>query len=239
MPTSIPVPQATLAGTLLTSTVGSYFALTPPNPNPETTSPAKDFLSRLQLTNARVTKALMVPIGLLAVHTSSLSYLYPNIPTSVLRFGAENGLDRRLITWSPTTTVPLALLLCVGIPLRLGPYAELGKNFTFALAEPDSLTTSGLYRYVQHPSYTGIVTVLLCNLSLLARVRGALSCWIPPAWFQYCQVLEQVFAPVGVAAVLFAVWTRVREEERMLKAKFGSEWEVWHAKTARFIPWIF
>jgi protein-S-isoprenylcysteine O-methyltransferase Ste14 len=30
----------------------------------------------------------------------------------------------------------------------------LGQNFTFRLAKPKTFITSGMYRYVQHPSYT-------------------------------------------------------------------------------------
>jgi protein-S-isoprenylcysteine O-methyltransferase Ste14 len=38
---------------------------------------------------------------------------------------------------------------------------------------------------------------------------------------------------------LFGVWTRVRQEERMLRANFGVNWEEWHSKTPRFLPWRF
>ncbi|TRX98009.1 hypothetical protein FHL15_001219 [Xylaria flabelliformis] len=240
MPPPILVSQAALAGTILASTIGTYSAISPPNPNPKSASPAtEDSITRLKLTSKYAIRAAMVPIGLLALHTSSLACLYPNIPASILRHGAENGLNTSLITWSPATAVPLALVLCAGVPLRRGPYAALGKNFTFALAEPDRLTTTGLYRYVQHPSYTGLVTLILCNASLLGRVDGVLSCWIPPRLYPYLQTMELVLAPVGVLALMFAVWTRVRQEERMLRAKFGIEWEQWHARTWRFIPWIF
>ncbi|KAI1130303.1 hypothetical protein F5Y10DRAFT_235819 [Nemania abortiva] len=240
MSPSVSVPQATLAATILASTIGTYLALSPPNPSPETAPPVGgDLLHRLKITNKHANKVSMAPIGLLALHTSSLAYFHPNIPASVLRHGAENSLNTSLITWSPATTVPLALILCAGVPLRLGPYATLGKNFTFALAEPDRLTTTGIYRYVQHPSYTGLVTLIICNLGLVGRIDGALSCWFPPRLFPYFRIMEWVLAPVGVAAFLFAVWTRVRQEERMLRAKFGVEWENWHARTPRFIPWFY
>ncbi|KAI3317596.1 hypothetical protein HD806DRAFT_514526 [Xylariaceae sp. AK1471] len=238
MSSSISVSQAALAATVLVSAVGTYLALSPPNPSLESASPVSDSISRLKLTNKHIAKAAMVPIGLLALHTSSLAYLHPNIPTSILRHGAENGLNTSLITWSPVTAVPLALILCAGIPLRLGSYATLGKNFTFALAEPDRLTTTGIYRYVQHPSYTGLVTLILCNVSLVGRADGALSCWVPPQLYPYFRIMEWVLAPVGVVALMFAVWTRVRQEERMLRTKFGIEWEQWHAQTRRFIPWV-
>jgi protein-S-isoprenylcysteine O-methyltransferase Ste14 len=32
---------------------------------------------------------------------------------------------------------------------------------------------------------------------------------------------------------------RVRDEEAMLRGKFGREWEGWHRRTKRFIPFVF
>lgn len=198
-------------------------------------------MHRLHLTNKHITNLVSIPLGFLALHTSTLAYLYPNIPPLIIRHGAANGLNSDLVTWSGATTIPLALILCAGIPLRLVSYASLGKNFTFALAEPDSLNTTEVYRYVQHPSYTGIAVLIACHAALLGRADGALACWIPPRWYGALRALETTLLVhvVGVSLLAFAVWTRVRQEERMLRARFGIEWESWHAKTARFIPWIF
>ncbi|KAK3339784.1 hypothetical protein B0T25DRAFT_363434 [Lasiosphaeria hispida] len=237
MPLLFSLPQASLAATIITSTVGTYIALSPPNPSTQSAPSTGDSI-RL-FTHKHTTKIAVAPLGLLALHTSSLAYLYPAAPAALLRYGAKNGLNPNLITWSAATAVPLALIICAGIPLRLASYASLGKNFTFTLAEPDRLTTTGLYRYVQHPSYTGLLVLIVCNVALLCRTDGALGCWAPPAWYRVLRVAEWVLAPVGSAGVLFAVWTRVREEERMLRAEFGLGWESWHARTARFIPWLF
>lgn len=238
---SASLSQASLAATILASTIGTYIALSPPNPspNPRSSSEVSDSISRLSLTSKHTTKVVLAPLGLLALHTSSLAYTSPNIPSFLLRHGAENGLEVGLVTWSTATAVPLALILCAGVPLRLASYASLGKNFTFALAPPDRLEKGGMYSYVQHPGYTGLVVLFLSNLSLLCRTDGVLSCWIPPSWYQAVSFLGWVSAPVGVGIFLFGVWTRVRQEERMLKARFGVEWEEWHSKTGRLLPWIF
>lgn len=237
MPLPFSLPQSSLAATIIASTVGTFIALSPPNPATQSTPSTGDSI-RL-FTHKHTTKIAVAPLGLLALHTCSLAYLYPAVPVALLRYGAENGLNPNLITWSAATAVPLALIICAGIPLRLVSYASLGKNFTFTLAEPDQLTTTGLYRYVQHPSYTGLLVLVVCNVALLCRTDGALSCWAPPAWYRVLRVAEFVLAPVGLAGFLFAAWTRVREEERMLRGEFGLEWESWHARTARFIPWLF
>src|SRR5579859_7068708 len=176
--------QASLATTMLASAIGTYIALSPPNPVPTSMPSTGDLIRRLNLTHKHTTKAVLAPLGLLALHTSSLTLLHPNNPSSILRHGAENGLNTDLITWSAATSIPLALILCAGIPLRLVSYTSLGKNFTFALSEPDRLTNTGIYRYVQHPSYTGLVVIMICNATLLFRMDGALSCWIPPQWYQ-------------------------------------------------------
>ncbi|KAI0112309.1 hypothetical protein F4776DRAFT_349583 [Hypoxylon sp. NC0597] len=231
--------QYSLAAAILTSSIGTYAALSPPNPNPNSKliPPTGDTMRWLKLTTTHATKIAFAPLGFLALHTIGLAYFYPNIPSFVLRHGAVNGLNPDLVTWSAATSIPLALLLC-GIPLRLRSYSSLGKNFTYNLAEPDHLETTGIYRYVQHPSYTGIVLVAAGNLALLCRMDGALSCWIPPQWYETVRTLGWIFF-IPAWMPMLGLWIRVREEERMLKAKFGKDWEKWHSRTARFIPWVF
>jgi protein-S-isoprenylcysteine O-methyltransferase Ste14 len=231
-------PQASLAATILASTVGTYVALSPPNPSATSEPSTGDTIRWLNLTSRFTTKFTLTPLGLLALHTSALTYFQPNIPSSILRHGAENALNPDVITWSRATAIPLALILCAGFPLRLVSYASLGKNFTFTLMEPDRLTTTGIYRYVQHPSYTGIMVLLVSNAALLARMDGVLSCWVPPRRYQALRIAYLALAPVGLSMLIFGIWTRVRQEERMLRAQFDVEWETWHAQTARFIPWL-
>ncbi|KAH8812716.1 hypothetical protein F5884DRAFT_315615 [Xylogone sp. PMI_703] len=230
--------QASLAAAILASTIGTYIALSPPNPSVTSEPSTGDFLRRLKLTNRFTTEIALAPLGLLALHTSALTFFHPNIPPSILRYGAQNGLKPERITWSAATYVPIALILCVGVPLRLISYASLGKNFTFALKEPDRLTTTGIYHHVQHPSYSGVLVLLVSNAALLVRMDGVLSCWIPPQWnWTFCTIYTAL-VPIGLSVLTFGTWTRVREEEHMLQAQFGRKWEMWHARTARFIPWV-
>ncbi|KAI1453140.1 hypothetical protein F4805DRAFT_470291 [Annulohypoxylon moriforme] len=237
---SVSLSQGSLAATILVSTIASCAGLSPPNVSTKPAPSTGDMMRVLNLTNKRTTRLGMAPLGFLALHTSSLALFYPNIPPLVLRHGAANGLNPELVTWSAATSIPLALILCAGVPLRLGAYSSLGKNFTFDLAEPDGLKTDGIYRYVQHPSYTGILIILACNVRLLGRMDGALSCWIPPQWYSTLRTLGWAFIlPTWLSLSMFGLWMRVKEEESMLQAKFGEDWEKWHARTARFIPGIF
>ncbi|KAL2754204.1 hypothetical protein ACRALDRAFT_1081334 [Sodiomyces alcalophilus JCM 7366] len=235
--------QASLSAAIAASSIGTYMALSPPNPHRadnKTTEQIPDLIRFLRITHHITIRTVMVPFTLLTLHTSALAYHHPNIPTHLLRNAAENGnLNPSLVTWSPATTIPLALILCAGIPLRLVPYSTLGKNFTFALTKPDRLTTTGIYRYVQHPSYTGLMILLISNMALLLRPDGALSSWLPRGWCLALKEWQWALASAAVAILVAAGSVRIRQEERLLKAEFGEEWERWHAKTARLIPFIF
>ncbi|KAK8122679.1 prenyl cysteine carboxyl [Apiospora sp. TS-2023a] len=231
--------QVSLALAVAASAVGSIIAVTPPNKNTASAPATGDALRSLKLTSLPAVALATAPIGLLALQTTRLVLTYPHIPPGVLGWGAENGLNMRLMTWSPATAIPLALLLGAGIPLRLVAYASLGKNFTFTLSKPDALNTSGIYRYVQHPSYTGILVIAGCVISIFFRLDGPITCWISPRWFPAFRKLVLTLAPIYVSLMAFTMSTRIREEEKMLKAEFGKDWEAWHARTARLIPGIF
>ncbi|KAK3689397.1 hypothetical protein B0T22DRAFT_461444 [Podospora appendiculata] len=241
MPLPISLPQASFIAAIVASVVGTYIGLTPPNPATESIPKTGDFLRTVGVTSNHGANLFVAPLSILALHACALAYFYPArpLPRWILLHGAENGLNRNLITWSPATAVPLALLLCVGIPLRLIAYSSLGKNFTFALAEPDRLTTTGVYRFVQHPSYVGLVALFLGHAALVYRIDGVLSCWIPSRWYPTARRLGWLALPVGLLVLATGVWTRVVQEERMLAEEFGGEWERWHARTARFVPGVF
>jgi len=132
------------------------------------------------------------------------------------------------------------LILTFG-PLRLLCYYTLGPNFTFQLATPGRLTTIGLYAYLQHPSYTFQIIVLLAYTFLTLRRDGAVGCWLPGWVVESEQIGIGIKAALGMGLVggLWGLAIRVRDEERMLRERFGREWEDWHKRTKRFVPGVF
>lgn len=134
------------------------------------------------------------------------------------------------------------ILLYMGSFVRFHAYAQLGTNFTYRLAKPDQLVTSGLYKYVRHPSYTGLMLVLLAAYSLFFRQRGLASCWtasvapklVEEDWIGYVVPIVGFNLPVW----LFMV-KRVREEERMMEQEFGQRWRDYCRGTKKFIPAIY
>ncbi|KAL4921374.1 hypothetical protein BDW62DRAFT_174523 [Aspergillus aurantiobrunneus] len=148
-------------------------------------------------------------------------------------------LNPERVSWNPRTVGYLALL-AVGALIRLSAYGGLGRNFTFQLAAPDRLITSGVYRYLQHPSYTGVVLVLAGHAGLVMdRLDTPIACLIPGPLLQVLREWQVVLGGLGALFLFAAIVVRIRDEERMLREKFGNEWEEWHAKTARLIPGVF
>ncbi|CAG7988921.1 unnamed protein product [Penicillium salamii] len=147
----------------------------------------------------------------------------------------SQNINPELFMWSVVSVTSL-LLVYAGAYMRVSAYGGLGKSFTFHLVAPDHLVTTGVYRWVQHPSYTGAGLALTGVFSLFLRWDAALACWIPDAAFSKLQGWGLGTAVMVLGALFRAIWMRVIDEERMLKQTFGREWEDWNRSTKRFIP---
>ncbi|KAK0646782.1 hypothetical protein B0T16DRAFT_414246 [Cercophora newfieldiana] len=239
--------QISLALTLVLAAIGTYLGVTPPRPITDTTAvpPTGDLVRQFGLTGKIGTTLAPLPTILLTLHLALLALFHPNIPRRLLSPRRLASINPDLLTWSPATSIPLALILLFAAPLRLASYATLGRNFTFALAKPDHLVTSGIYAYVQHPSYTALATLIVANAALMWRLDSVLGCWLP-GWMRggasangrLGGLSRWVFIPGWVAFSVYVVSKRVMQEEEMMRGAFGKDWEVWHEKTARFVPGV-
>lgn len=213
----------------------------PPPASPTSTKPPqKDLLLFSRFTpNAREYLILLLQTGhiLLSLTTNPSSH-HPSSPPSSPLCPDASSLNAKYFHYTLYSTTCLAIILAAA-SLRLTAMAHLGRNFTFELAAPAKLITSGFYAYVQHPSYPTDIAVTLANLALFANPDGWIGCFLSAgareAWMGVravgCLLLS------GIAGVLLFV--RTRQEEQMLRETFGEEWEVWHRKTARYIPFVF
>lgn len=219
-----------LAFTTLLATYLSLQCFTPPNPTPTSTVPDRiTFFA--SPTFILVRRLSVVLVGL----HHALLILNPVTPTYHL-CPSPSSLNLSLFTWTTHSSICLTLIL-IFAPIRLLAFSQLGNNFTFKLAKPQNLVTSGLYAYVQHPSYTANAVVAAANVLLFERPDGLAGCYmsegiVKSAWWR---VLGWVLA----AAAVYLGRVRVMDEERMLKGAFGKEWEVWHQKTKRFVPGVY
>jgi protein-S-isoprenylcysteine O-methyltransferase Ste14 len=85
-----------------------------------------------------------------------------------------------------------ALVFACGITLAVWARLHLGRNWGMPMtqrAEPE-LVTSGPYRFVRHPIYTGLLTALL-GTALVNNLLGLIVVAVLVAYFYYCGTVEE------------------------------------------------
>ncbi|OWP56752.1 MAG: hypothetical protein B2I17_03950 [Thermoplasmatales archaeon B_DKE] len=111
------------------------------------------------------------------------------------------------------------ILILIGIGIRQWAVAVLGKYFSqvVGIQRDQKIIETGPYRYVRHPSYTGL---------LLIWIGIALS--------------FQNSAAVAVAVISFALayGYRMLEEEKFLVVHIGDSYNSYMERTKRIIPFI-
>jgi protein-S-isoprenylcysteine O-methyltransferase Ste14 len=112
------------------------------------------------------------------------------------------------------------LVLIFGLALRWAAVLSLGKSFSsnVAIHATQRVHKTGLYRWMRHPSYTGL---LLCILALGLHTRN----WIS---------LLVIFVAPAVALLY-----RIHVEEIALLDHFGQEYIDYSRQTSRLIPGIY
>ena len=237
--TTLPtLASASLAATLTVAGYLSALCGTPPNPNPDASKRYKSDRAAF-LAGSFTFGIKRVQLVAFAYH-ALVTLFYPpgdNPQTSAICPHTEN-LSDALFTWNPNVLKFLAMIF-VGAAVRLSAYGGLGRNFTFVLSNPDRLVTDGIYRYLQHPSYTGAVLVAIGMGGILTRWDTAAgACWMQPSTLQSLHGYGWFFGLAWGMFLFVVLGARVRDEEAMLKEQFGKEWEEWHRTTKRFIPGI-
>jgi protein-S-isoprenylcysteine O-methyltransferase Ste14 len=227
-----------LALTFLATGYASTLCMTPPNPSPTKQNRYKtDRIGYL----TGIPTALLRDINVcLFIYHVVLAFVLDNNDKETLNIICPypDQLSPSIFTWSGTS---IAAILSIGIgsAVRLAAYGGLGRNFTFRIAAPDQLVTTGVYQFVQHPGYTGMHLATYGTGALWLRWDGPMACWLSGGVVERLNGWGLYVYAAWVAFGLFVMRLRLRDEETMLKEKFGKEWEVWHARTKRFIPGLF
>ena len=110
-----------------------------------------------------------------------------------------------------------AVLFVCGISLAVWARLHLGRNWGMPMtqrAEPE-LVTSGPYRFVRHPIYTGLLTAVL-GTALVNNLLGLIVVAVLLAYFYYSGTVE----------------------ERNLAATFPLAYPEYKSKTKMLIPFL-
>ena len=112
------------------------------------------------------------------------------------------------------------LVMCAGLVLRVWAILELGGFFrgVVTIQEDHRLVSSGPYRYVRHPSYTGFLLALVG----LAIALGH--------WTSLLALLA-----AGLAGIAY----RIHVEERALVGALGNDYRRYQRRTKRLLPLLY
>ena len=113
-----------------------------------------------------------------------------------------------------------AFLFWGGVILRMFAIRTLGRFFTFQIGirRDHHIVRDGPYRWLRHPSYTGLLLMQLGLSLMVASLTLTLWC-------------------VGGMTVFLAL--RIRQEEKMLARAFGREFEAYRSETWALVPFFF
>ncbi len=110
-------------------------------------------------------------------------------------------------------------LYAAGAVLRVAAIVALGRRFSglVAIQRDHRLETTGLYRFIRHPSYLG---------AIVAMVGWMLA---------FRSLLVVVLVPVLVWIVI----ARIEAEERLLASQFGDPYAAYRRRTWRPVPFVY
>jgi protein-S-isoprenylcysteine O-methyltransferase len=139
----------------------------------------------------------------------------------ILGFSLSFLLPQAAILWNRRLLffAGIALMLA-GVAFRWYAMRVLGRFFTFdvAIQTEQTVIEAGPYRYIRHPSYTGVFVTQI-GLGL------ALGNW------------AALFAILIVLGIAYAY--RIAVEEAALRAALGAPYCEYMRRTKRLIPFVF
>lgn len=110
--------------------------------------------------------------------------------------------------------------LIIGLAIRWTAVIMLGRSFSanVAIRDEQKLKTSGLYRFVRHPSYFGLLLIIFA-IGLHTH-----------NWIGFAIVMIPCFAALSY---------RIHVEELALRSAFGDAYVEYTRRTKRLIPGIY
>jgi protein-S-isoprenylcysteine O-methyltransferase Ste14 len=111
-------------------------------------------------------------------------------------------------------------VMALGLWIFHRSHADLGRHWSISLEvrEGHAVVTGGVYARIRHPMY----------LALLLYSAGQ-ALFLP----------NRLAGPCYLAVMALIVGCRLGPEERMMRDRFGAEWDAYAARTRRLVPGLF
>jgi protein-S-isoprenylcysteine O-methyltransferase Ste14 len=112
--------------------------------------------------------------------------------------------------------IELKVLTAIGVAISIWARLSLGSNWSgmVTLKNNHELIRTGLYRWIRHPIYSGILLGMIGTAMIRGQLRGV----------------------IGIAVVLAAFYFKARREERFLREEFGAQFDEHEKVTGMFLP---
>jgi protein-S-isoprenylcysteine O-methyltransferase Ste14 len=149
-----------------------------------------------------------------------LQHVVPLILGFWLLFGKSvtgwNFLEIELLPEIPLLLWSGLVLTAVGVALAIWARVTLGANWSggVTLKKDHELIHTGLYRWIRHPIYTGMLAAFFGTAMVICRMRGFL----------------------GFLILWAAFYGKARREERFLLEEFGDGFREHTKHTGMFLP---
>ena len=150
----------------------------------------------------------------------SMLFLWLTISAS-LTIGYIIAMLHILVSGDPVIFEGTGILIFIaGFIVRWTAIIQLGKMFTVDVAISSShvLKTDGIFRIVRHPSYLGLLLIILGLAVLMNNVLAFIIIIIP---------------------IFFAINYRIFIEEKALTAEFGEQYERYKIHVRKIIPLLY
>jgi protein-S-isoprenylcysteine O-methyltransferase Ste14 len=121
---------------------------------------------------------------------------------------------------TPWAQAAAVIPLILGLAIRWTAIITLGRSFSanVAIRATQTVHKTGLFRFVRHPSYSGLILIFA---AIALHTRN---------WIGFAIVLIPTVA---------ALFYRIRVEESALRRAFGRDYDDYSKTTKRLIPGIF
>jgi len=152
---------------------------------------------------------------------SQLAYSLPIWLSAWLMLGRgvpTEFLNRNIVPPRPELLIAGTVLVVAGLGFAIWARRHLGTNWSapVSVKEDHELVTSGPYRFVRHPIYSGILLALLGTALAVGRTRGAIALVLAFAGF----------------------WQKLVLEERWMVETFGSAYTQYQTEVVALIPYV-